>query len=252
MMLLMAAAIFSSAMSEAPCPSVSYSLAGDVAAIRLDDGKVNVVTHEVIEALHDCLNRAEQEAKAVVIFGRPGKFTAGFDLKVMQSGPEAAGNLFRAGMDLFLRLYELPIPVVAACTGHAFAAGAIWLMCCDVRIGADVDARIGLNETAIGMVLPNSVVTLARDRLSPRHVHSSVQLARLYSPQAAVDVGFLDWVVPEGDLEEAAMTEAGGLAEGLSLRAFAGTRSIIRGPVAKAVHQMLNDDTRSFAEGLPT
>ena len=221
-----------------------------MAVVRVDVGKVNVLTHEVIAALQESLDRAEQEAKAVVMAGRPGKFTAGFDLKVMQSGPEAASNLFRAGMDLFVRLYEFPVPVVAACTGHAFAAGAIWLMSCDVRIGADMDVKIGLNETAIGMVLPTSVVTLARERLSPRHVHSSVLLARLYSPNQATDVGFLDWVVPAEDLEEAAIAEATGLAEGLSLKAFAGTGGVIRGPVASAVKQMLDDDTRSFAAGL--
>ena len=237
-------------MSETTSPFVLYELSGDVAVIRLDDGKVNVLTHEVIAALQESLDRAEQEAKAVVIAGRPGKFTAGFDLKVMQSGPEAARDLFRAGMDLFVRLYEFPLPVVAACTGHALAAGAIWLMCCDVRIGADLNTKIGLNETAIGMVLPNSVVTFARDRLSPRHVHSSVLLARLYSPQEATDVGFLDWVVPEDELEQAAIAEATGLAESLSLKAFAGTRRIIRGPVAQVVHQMLDGDTKSFTVGL--
>ncbi|MCY3890673.1 MAG: crotonase/enoyl-CoA hydratase family protein [bacterium] len=237
-------------MSDSTCASVSYELNGDVAVVGLDDGKVNVLTHEVIAALHESLDRAESEAKAVVMAGRAGKFTAGFDLKVMQSGPEAARDLFRAGMDLFVRLYEFPLPVVAACTGHAFAAGAIWLMCCDVRIGADLNTKIGLNETAIGMVLPNSVVALARDRLSPRHVHSSVLLARLYSPQDATDVGFLDWVVAEDDLEEAAVAEAAGLAEGLSLKAFAGTRRVIRGPVVQSIREMLDHDTRSFTVGL--
>ena len=237
-------------MSETTSPFVSYELNGDVAVVRLDDGKVNVLSHEVIDALHESLDRAEQEARAVVMIGRPGKFTAGFDLKVLQSGPEAASNLFRAGMDLFVRLYEFPLPVVAACTGHAFAAGAIWLMCCDVRIGADLDVKIGLNETAIGMILPTSVVTIARDRLSPRHVLSSVLLARLYSPQDATDVGYLDRVVAEDELEQAAIAEAAGLAEGLSRRAFTGTRRVIRGPVVQSIREMLDDDTRSFTVGL--
>ncbi|WP_419924868.1 crotonase/enoyl-CoA hydratase family protein [Candidatus Poriferisocius sp.] len=239
-------------MSEQASPFVSYKLTGDVALVELDDGRVNVLSHEVIAALHAALDRAEHEARAVVVTGRPGKFSAGFDLKVMQAGPEEARDLFRAGMDLFLRQYEFPIPIVAACTGHALAAGAIWLMCCDVRVGADVQAKIGLNETAIGMVLPTSVVTLARDRLSPRHVHSSVLLARLYSPEAATDAGYLDWVVPAEELDEAAAAEAAGLAGNLSIKAFAATRRIIRGPVAKAARNMLDDDTKSFTVGLET
>ncbi len=237
-------------MSETSSPFVSYEPAGDVAVVRLDDGKVNVLSHDVIAALQESLDRAESDAKAVAMIGRSGKFSAGFDLKVMQAGPEAASNLFRAGMDLFVRLYEFPIPVVAGCTGHALAAGAIWLMCCDVRIGADTPTKVGLNETAIGMVLPSSVITLARDRLSPRHVHSSTLLARLYSPAEAVDVGYLDWVVPEDELEGAAMSEAAGLAEGLALKAFAGTRRLIRGPVAESVREILDQDTRSFTVGL--
>ncbi len=229
---------------------VSYELTGDVAVIRVDDGKVNVLSHETIAGIHSSLDRADQEARAVMIIGRPGKFSAGFDLKVMQAGAESARNLFRAGMDLFLRLYQFPIPVVAACTGHALAAGAIWLMSCDVRIGADGPAKIGLNETGIGMVLPASVVTLARDRLSPRHVHSSVLLARLYSPTDAAEVGYLDWVVPADELEGAAVAEAARLAQSLSMEAFAGTRRVIRGPVADSINRILDGDTRSFTVGL--
>ncbi len=237
-------------MPQAVGQSVNYEISGDIAIVRFDDGKVNVLNHEALEAMHDCLNRAEQEAKAVVLIGRAGKFSAGFDLKVLRSGPEAASGLFRAGMDLFIRLYEFPRPVVAGCTGHALAAGAIWLMSCDVRIGADVDARIGLNETAINMIMPKSVVELARNRLSPRHLDPSIQLARLYSPSEAVEVGYLDWVVPEDGLEDAARSEAAGLAEGLGSRAFAGTRKVIRGPVAASMREMLDHDTRAFTAGL--
>ncbi|MCY4273508.1 MAG: enoyl-CoA hydratase-related protein, partial [bacterium] len=80
-------------MYEGSCPSVSYELTGDVAVVRLDDGKVNVLNHEALEAMHLCLDQAEKEAKAVVMIGRAGKFSAGFDLKVLRSGPEAAGSL---------------------------------------------------------------------------------------------------------------------------------------------------------------
>ncbi len=180
-------------MTDAP---VTYSLDGNVAVIHFDDGKANVFTHAALEELQSLLTRAEaDEAKAVVIVGRPGKFSAGFDLSVMTAGPDQARDLLRAGADLALRIYTFPMPVLLAVTGHALAMGAIVLMAADVRIGADGPSKIGLPEVEIGMPLPKFAVEFARDRLSKHHFVSAVQHARVTTPADAVDVGFLDRVV---------------------------------------------------------
>ncbi len=229
---------------------VTCETTNNVALIKFDDKKVNVLSHETIAALHQALDQAQDEAKAVVLAGRQGVLTAGFDLKVMQKGPESAGALFAEGMALFLRLYEFPKPVVVACTGHALAAGGILLLCSDVRIGVDADVKIGFNETALGMIMPSSVLELARDRLSVHHMQSSILLARLYSPKEALDVGFLDRVLPESEVEAAALTEASELAETLSLRAFAGVRKAIRGEVAQSIRAQMAQDARKFTVGL--
>ena len=125
---------------------------------------------------------------AVVLHGRPGTFSAGFDLGVM-TGTDLGAiiDLVADGGDLVRRLYGSSVPVVAACTGHALAAGALVLLGCDVRIGADVDAKIGLNEVAIKMVLPDWAFTIAGERLSRRHLPRAVANARLTSPADAVD-----------------------------------------------------------------
>ena len=101
---------------------VTTSTAGDVAVIRIDDGKANAVSHPVIDAVHAALDDAG-DAGAVVLAGRPGRFSAGFDLGVMQAGPEGVRALVTAGAELCVRLYAFPRPVIAACTGHALAAG---------------------------------------------------------------------------------------------------------------------------------
>ena len=81
---------------------------------------------------------------ALVLHGRPGKFSAGFDLSVMTAGDIGAiSALVSDGGALVRTLYGSSIPVVAACTGHALAAGALVLLGCDVRVGADVDCKIG-------------------------------------------------------------------------------------------------------------
>ena len=150
--------------------TTSYEVTGDVAVLRLDDGKANAVGYETLAAITDAVSDAEQSAGALVICGREGRFSAGFDLSVIGEGPEAARDLVAAGARAAARIYGAGVPVVAACTGHALAFGAIMLLSSDVRIGADIDAKIGLTEVSIGMPLPIFAVELARDRLSPRHL----------------------------------------------------------------------------------
>jgi enoyl-CoA hydratase len=133
---------------------VDYKLEGEVAVLTFDNGKANAVSHALIDSLYEGFDRAEKEAKAIVMIGRPGIFSGGFDLKEIQQGPEAAAKLVARGAHLFHRMFALPMPLVAGCTGHAIATGGFLLLACDSRIGAEGDFRIGLNETAIGMTLP--------------------------------------------------------------------------------------------------
>jgi enoyl-CoA hydratase len=123
------------------------------------------------------------------------------------------------------------VPVVAACTGHAVAAGALVLLGCDVRVGADIDAKIGLNEVAIKMVLPDWALTIAADRLSRRHVHRATANARLTTPRDAVDVGFLDEVVPAEQVLDRAVEIAAELAATLDPASYAKTVDKTRGAV---------------------
>ena len=97
---------------------LTYTLVNDVAVLHIDDGKANAVSHAFIEAVNGGLDRATDEAKAVVIQGRDGVFSAGFDLKEIQKGAEQAAALAGAGGKLLLRLFQHPQPVVAAAGGH--------------------------------------------------------------------------------------------------------------------------------------
>ncbi|MGK2948559.1 MAG: enoyl-CoA hydratase-related protein, partial [Acidimicrobiales bacterium] len=141
---------------------VTCKIEDGVAVLRLDDGKVNVVSHRVIELLHAGLDRATEEARAVAIIGREGKLSAGFDLTEMTAGIERTRALVGAGGKLLMRIFGHPQPVVVAVTGHALAAGALLTLACDTRIGGDGPAKIGLNETAIGMGLPVYATELAQ------------------------------------------------------------------------------------------
>lgn len=223
--------------------SVRYELEGRVAVICIDDGKVNALSPAVLAAVGASLDRAEAEAQAVLLSGRPGRFSAGFDLSVMAQGGDAARSLVTAGAELALRLHELPLPVVAACTGHALAMGALLLLASDLRIGASGDFKIGLNEVAIGMTLPLFGVELARERLSPRQLTRAVASAEIYAPEGAREAGFLDRVTRAEDLLDAARTESARLAE-LPGGAFRNTKRRLHGPTIARIRETLAEDMK--------
>ncbi len=204
---------------------VTVSLVGSVALVRIDDGKVNAMDPGLLDSLWGALDTAEAHAEAVVLAGRPGVFSAGLDLNVVRTSTRAAWDLLHKGSEIFLRLAEFPRPVVAACTGHALAAGAVILLCCDVRIGAAGDFKIGLNEVAIGLALPELVMELARKRLSPRHFTVACNTAQIYSPTEATDVGFLDRA-DSSDATSDALAVATEFTHRLNADAFARTRQV--------------------------
>ena len=152
--------------------------------LHLDDGKANALSVELISAISAAVSAAEADPdqRAVVIHGRDGRFSGGFDLGVMLGGDVAAiVSLVADGGELVRMLYGAGVPVVAACTGSAVAGGALMLLGCDVRVGADVPAKIGLNEVAIKMVLPDWALTIARERLSTKT--KSARRPRRQSPK---------------------------------------------------------------------
>jgi enoyl-CoA hydratase len=217
--------------------SVTYALEQNVAVITFDDGKANVYSHAVLEDLSAAVDRAgnDPEAHAIMLVGREGRFSAGFDLATMTSSDESMRSLVRAGAVFVAKLLLEPMPVVAVCTGHALAAGALVLLAADHRIGSEGPWKIGLNEVAIGMSLPVWAVELARFRLDPRRFDWHVVLGQTASPQEAKDVGFLDRVVEPAQLITEATSVAASLAQ-LRTGAVSGTKQRAR---AELVERML-------------
>jgi enoyl-CoA hydratase len=221
--------------------TVRYELRDGIAVVTMDDGKANALSHAVIDALHGSLDRAEREARAVLLTGREKRLSGGFDLTVMMSSPEATRNLVTAGAELMLRLYAFPRPVVVACTGHALAAGAILLLVADARIGAEGEFKIGLNEVAIQLTLPIFAMELARDRLSKRHFTAAVTQARIFDPVAAKDAGYLDATVRPELVFETALEHARRLAA-LPETAFGATKQRERAATVKLIRATLAAD----------
>lgn len=207
---------------------VRYHRTGGVSRITVDDGKVNVFSFAMLHALHAAFDRAEADETIVVLEGRPGCFSAGFDLNVLRSGsPDEAMALLRLGATLAERVLGFPSPVVAACTGHAYPAGAFLLLAADVRVGADGPFSLGLNEVRIGLTLPWFAVALARHRMSPASFDRAAVTGTLLDPAAARAAGLLDTVVAPEDVGPAAEAAARDL-EAVDRRAHAATKRRVR------------------------
>ena len=227
---------------------IGYQLADAVATVTMDDGKVNVLSSRLICEVTQALDRALDDAAAVVVLaGRPGVFSAGFDLPVLRAGGPAAASMLRAGFDLAERVLSYPLPVVIACTGHAVAMGAFLLLSGDYRIGAAGPYKITANEVAIGVTMPRAAVEICRQRLTPAHFSRATILAELYEPHSAIEAGFLDRVCEPADICDAVRGIARDLTN-LDLDAHKATKMRARQSALAALHDAIAADYAALTQ----
>ncbi len=214
-----------------------------IANITLQNGKVNAISHQVIEELNSALDQAE-EAKAVVILtGQTGILSGGYDLKTMQKSMTDAMALVTEGSKLTRRMLAFPTPIITACGGHAVAKGAFLLLCSDYRIGVSGAFKIGLNEVAIGMVMHHAGIEMARGRMPINYFNRSVINAEMFGPEEAINAGFLDLVVEPEQLMETAKKVATQF-KTLSVRAHHGTKLKLRKDLLEAMDQAIELDAK--------
>jgi len=219
-----------------------------VCILRLDHGKPNSISQAVAEELIAALDEAEgheSSVNAVVLLGKPGMFSGGFDLPTMAEGPAAAAAMVHAGGRLLMSIYNHSKPIVVGCSGHAIAMGAFMVMAGDYRIGARGSFKIGANETAIGMTLPTFGVELARACLSKRHYDRAIVQSTIYDPEGAVDAGFLDCLVDPADLEAEALAVAARLGQ-LKQPAFRNNKRLAHGATVELILSSLDENIKQL------
>jgi enoyl-CoA hydratase len=207
-----------------------YEKDDGIARITLDDGKVNAMNGEFFSELNQALDQAIADAAVALIFtGRPGVFSAGLDLKLLPTQDLREQITFqRRFATTMLRLYQFPIPTLAAYAGHAIAGGAILSFACDRFMVADGPYTIQINEVANKMVLPTWITLICRSSIPPRYWKEALLHATPYSPREAFARGLVDDLVPEGgDILAAAYAYADKLRK-LYPPAYAATKKYLR------------------------
>ncbi len=215
--------------------SQSYSFADGTAEIHLDDGKANVMSTDWLRAFSGLLDRAEKdEARALLVRGRPGMLSGGLDMKWL---PTLRGAEAREMVETFsgtmLRLWTFPIPTVAAVTGHAVAGGCIVASACDMRFAVDGPFRIQMNEVLAGMPIPTWAAVICQSAFPVPHVNHLLLLGRPFSPKEAHAIGVLHGLAAD---EEGCLAAARAAAKGfaaIGARQYAVSKARLRSALAE-------------------
>jgi enoyl-CoA hydratase len=196
--------------------TASTTFEDGVAVIRMELGKGNAIDDAFVAAMTGALDDVEaSDARATVVTGAGRAFSGGLDLAYTGGlSREELGRFVDAFDAFFTRAFAFPLPVVAAVNGHAVAGGAVLALAADRRIMARGPFRIGLNEVAVGIPFPSGAFEISRHALPAPAFGEAFLEGRLFSPEEALEVGFVHRVVDGEVLIREAVQKAHQLSTG--------------------------------------
>jgi enoyl-CoA hydratase len=210
----------------------------ELAVLHLRAGKANAMSPTFVRRLSELCGEVEaSDARALVITGDGRAFSAGLALPELIDLDRA---VMRGFMDEFkhamLRVFQLPMPVVAAIDGHAIAGGCVLASQCDVRIAADRPLEIGVNEVQLGIGLPAVVLESLRSFLPASSLLEVALQGGLFEPHDALALGLIDEVAAPEQLLARAGERARELA-GVPRAAYAQVKLGWRRPAIEAIER---------------
>jgi len=228
---------------------INRMIHGEVHELRLNRPPVNALSPDLLRFLADEVRRSPtQGARALVLSGREGMFSAGLDVPVLvELDREELGRALVAFFDAIEALAASTVPVAAAITGHSPAGGAVLALCCDRRVMANGDYTIGLSEVRIGIPVPRIVADLATRAVGRRVGEMLCVSGQLLSPAEALEIGFVDEVAPVGDVVAAARRWCEDVIQAPS-QALNGTRSVLRRDLVESIQSHRKDDVRLLTD----
>ena len=202
---------------------------GAVRVARMQHPPANALDPELLAALDQEVRQApDSGARAWVLAGQPGMFSAGLDVpRLLQLDRPALQEAFGCFFSVMHALAASPIPTAAAITGHSPAGGAVLSLFCDYRVMAEGPFKIGLNETRVGLAVPRLIFDAFARLVGPRHAERLAVPGALIPPEEALAVGMVDEVAPPAEVEARAVARCGALLA-LPPTAVARTRQMAR------------------------
>ena len=194
-------------------PIATLSKENDISIIKLDDGKANAFSYDMLSQVNELLKKVPRDSGALVITGREGLFSGGFDLKTLATGDmEKITKMVLLGYRLLLELFSFDRPIVAAVSGHSIALGLFVTCSADYRIAIDGKYVCQANEVRNNMDIPTQIMEIIRARVNKKYFYSAVYHSDAYSVQDSIEVGYIDEVVSEDQFMKRVMEKAKELA----------------------------------------
>ena len=176
----------------------TLSKEGDISIIKLDDGKANAFSHDMLSQVNELLAKVPRDSGALVITGREGLFSGGFDLKTFATGDmEKITKMVQLGYRLLLELFSFDRPTIAAVSGHSIALGLFVTCSADYRIAIDGKYVCQANEVRNNMDIPTQIMEILKARVNKKYFYPAVYHSDAFSVQNSIEVGYIDEVVPE-------------------------------------------------------
>jgi enoyl-CoA hydratase/carnithine racemase len=224
--------------------TVTVSFDGDVGIVTLRRPPHNLLTEPVLRQVADALDDLRGRARAAVLGSVGRSFCAGADFRSGDAPDPTEGGGFEAQTRAFYlqaaRVFEAPVPVVAAVHGAAIGAGFGLALACDVRVvgaGGWFQAnfvRLGIHPGfALSRVLPEVI--------GPGRAAELFLTGRRLPADEALSIGLAQRAVPAGDEIGAALELAGQIAAGAPL-AVASTRATLRQGLGAAVRAAMRHE----------
>ena len=169
-----------------------------VRVLQLNRPPANALSPELIVALRKSIESAPAEgARALVLSGLPGMFSAGLDVPRLVTLDRAAmAQTWRDFYGLMRSLACSSIPVAAAITGHGPAGGTVLALFCDWRCMAEGNWKMGFNEVQVGIPLPPVILSALRRQAGARQAERLGTGGLVISGAEAAKLGLVDELVP--------------------------------------------------------
>jgi enoyl-CoA hydratase/carnithine racemase len=228
---------------------INRMIHGEIHELRLNRPPVNALSPDLLQFLADEVRRSpKQGARALVLSGREGMFSAGLDVPVLiELEREDLGRALEAFFDAIEALASSEVPVAAAITGHSPAGGAVLSLCCDRRLMAEGEFNIGLSEVRLGIPVPRIVADLATRAVGRSAGEALCVSGELLLPEKALEVGFVDQLAPVGDVVAAACRWCEHIIEAPA-QALAETRSVLRRDLVESIRNHREEDVRVLTD----